>query len=70
MNKKFIQRLQSYIDHCNAKIEKFHKENGDDYAEYSEEAKREIICREEELSTVKWIRDLYLEMEDEEDKNK
>ncbi len=65
MNKKFVERLQSYIEHCNEKMEKFYKENGEDYAEYTEEAKREILTREEEVSTVKWIRDLYLELEEE-----
>ena len=61
MNKKFLARVMSYIDHLNNRIEEFYKCYGDEYSEYSEEQKIEINTLETELSTTKWLRDMYLE---------
>lgn len=60
MNKKFFSRLISYIDHCQAKLEKFNKD-ACDWEEMDEEQKIEAITRETEISVLKWIKDLYFE---------
>ena len=67
MNKKFVEKLERRVEGINDRLNDFYKKNGDDFAEYSESDKRWILQIEEELSTVKWVRDLYLEMEEQDD---
>ena len=67
MNKKFVEKLERRVEGINNRLNDFYKKNGDDFAEYSESDKRWILQAEEEISTVKWILDLYLEMEEQDD---
>ena len=63
MNKKFISRLMHYIDHINDKINKFYFNYGDDFENYTIDQIIEITTLETEISTVKWLRDMYLDCE-------
>lgn len=64
MNKKFVEKLERRVVDINDRLNDFYEKNGDDFTEYSESDKRWILQIEEELSTVKWVLDLYLEMEE------
>ena len=66
MNKKFISHLMNYIDHCQEKLQKFEK-NNPDWEDMDEDQRIELITRETEVSSLKWIRDKYFECIENED---
>lgn len=66
MNKLFIASLMNYIDYCKEKLEKF-ENNAPDWEDMDEDQRIKLITHETELSTLKYIKDKYLDCIENED---